>query len=282
MLTIVKTFNNNVVLATQNEQEVVVIGKGVGYQKKPGDILKKQKSDQLYVSSQNNWVEHFSNLFSEIEPKYFDLASKIIAQAQEHLQTTFNSYLLISLTDHLHFAVYRFQQQMNLQNNLLWQIKQLYPTEFAEGLQAVAQLNQTFAVDLGEDEAGFIAMKFVENNLNLAQSQNFSKETKIIEGILNIIKYHFHLTLDYNALETQRLITHLRFFVARHLEAEPPVAADDLLWETLQQQYPEIEAVIVKIVKFLRKNFHIEIASNEKAYLLLHISRLLVRNQMQN
>ncbi|KRL40996.1 CAT RNA binding domain-containing protein [Liquorilactobacillus nagelii] len=40
---IIKIFNNNVVLADQNSHQIVLIGKGLGFQKKPGMTIQSEK-----------------------------------------------------------------------------------------------------------------------------------------------------------------------------------------------------------------------------------------------
>lgn len=38
---VTKTLNNNVVVCTNNDQEVILIGKGIGFNKKEGMALKR-------------------------------------------------------------------------------------------------------------------------------------------------------------------------------------------------------------------------------------------------
>lgn len=71
-----------------------------------------------------------------------------------------------------------------------------------------------------EDEAGFIAIKFVENRLDNPARKNTEQITDLINGILNIIKYQFRITLDLDDINYRRLVTHLEYFAQRIYSSE--------------------------------------------------------------
>lgn len=52
---VTKTLNNNVVVCTNNDQEVILIGKGIGFNKKEGMVL----------NDQTNTIEKIYKLESE-------------------------------------------------------------------------------------------------------------------------------------------------------------------------------------------------------------------------
>jgi beta-glucoside operon transcriptional antiterminator len=135
---IIKIFNNNVVLADQNSHQIVLIGKGLGFQKKPGMTIQSEKIEQIYAPTESKWFSLFNDLLKDISPEYLEIAAQIIHLAEAKLETKFNEYLLISLMDHIHFAVVRHQQQIDIHNEILWEVKHYYPTEFQVGQTAFA------------------------------------------------------------------------------------------------------------------------------------------------
>ncbi|BBP93414.1 hypothetical protein BsIDN1_70320 [Bacillus safensis] len=51
MFKIKKVLNSSVVLAEdQNQQEMVLFGRGIGYGQKPGQMIEEKKRPSLYVS----------------------------------------------------------------------------------------------------------------------------------------------------------------------------------------------------------------------------------------
>lgn len=273
-----KVFNNNVLLAEQQGHEVVLIGKGLGFQKKTGDRVDESLVTKTYTPTADNWLKNFQALMSDIEPDYFELTSEIIDLAEQRLNTTFNGYLLISLTDHIHFAVYRHQRQMDIKNEILWEIKRIYHQEYEVGRQALALIKDRFKVQLPDDEAGFIAMKFVENSLSDSNGDQTVAMTKLINDILNIVKYQLSLTMSEDSLSLQRFLVHLRFFAERLTLKQADESAgteDEFLFEHVSQKYPQAFACVAKIVAFIQKTMAQPVSMNEQIYLTIHIQRML-------
>lgn len=273
-----KVFNNNVLLAEQAGHEVVLIGKGLGFQKKTGDTVDEQLVTKTYAPTQDNWIANFQALMADIEPEYFELASQIIVLAEKQLQTTFNGYLLISLTDHIHFAVYRQQHQMDIKNEILWEIKRIYHQEYQVGRQALTLIKNQFDEQLPEDEAGFIAMKFVENSLADSNPDKTLAMTKLINDVLNIVKYQLSLTMSDDSLSLQRFLVHLRFFAERltlKKDDRSQGEDDEFLYQHVSQKYPRAFDCVQKIVAFIEKTAQQPVSLNEQVYLTMHIQRIL-------
>src|SRR5699024_3117402 len=89
------------------------------------------------------------------------ISADIISFAKSNLNLKLNQSIYVTLTDHINFAIERFEQGINLQNALLWEIKRFYPHEFDLGRYALELVKERIGVELPEDEAGFIALHFV-------------------------------------------------------------------------------------------------------------------------
>lgn len=277
-----KVFNNNVLLADRHGHEVVLIGKGIGFKKKTGDPVDEQQVTKAYTPAGENWINNFQALMADIEPEYFEVASQIIELAEQQLQTTFNGYLLISLTDHLHFAVYRHQHDMDIRNEILWETKRIYRREYQVGQQALTMIKERFDVQLPDDEAGFIAMKFVENSMTNSNADQTLAMTKLINDILNIVKYQLSLTMPVESISLQRFLVHLRFFAERLTLKQGDRSQgndDDFLFEHLSKQYPRAFACVQKIARFVNQTTAQQVSINEQIYLIMHIQRML--NEVQ-
>lgn len=44
---IIKRINNNVVLSKEDEVEVILMGKGIGFQTKPGDLIPAERIEKI-------------------------------------------------------------------------------------------------------------------------------------------------------------------------------------------------------------------------------------------
>lgn len=272
-----KVFNNNVLLVENGSSESVVIGKGLGFQKKVGQIVDEGLISQVYQPVDERWSVLFKELLQDISPEYVEVASQIINLAEAKLQTKFNGYVLIALSDHIHFAVERMQQNMIIKNELLLEIERFYPQEYQIGQQALTIINELVGVMLPLDEAGFIALKFIEKRSN-GGNQQALKMTQLISDIITIVQYQVQMTLDVNSISYQRFIVHLRYFVEKILTDESsgaPEGFDIQMQEHIIKKYPQAYRATQKIQQFIQKTLGKTISGNEEIYLTIHIQRIL-------
>ena len=73
--------------------------------------------------------------------------------------------MYVTLTDHINSAVERYQNGISLKNMMRHEIRKFYPQEYRIGCQAIEWIEKKTGIDLGEDEAAFIAMHIVSSEI---------------------------------------------------------------------------------------------------------------------
>ena len=271
-----KVYNNNIVLA-ENEQllEVVLLGRGIAFQKKAGDEIDPLKIDKTFVLDSPELSSRFITLLQEIPLNHVELSNKIILEAQKKLNVRFHDS--IYLTDHISYALSRYKEGMHIRNALLWEIKKYYAKEYAAALYALEIVEYYEGVVLPEDEAGFIALHFVNAQQNGEEIQHTIIVTETVNEIMSIVKYHYSMELDEDSLNYSRFITHIRFFVRGIVNHEIEMTDDDFLYNQLAGKFQRAESCAEKIKNYFIVNFDIEISKEEIAYLILYINRVTQR-----
>ena len=272
-----QVFNNNVLLANNGDQEVVLVGRGIGFQQRPGMIVEKDKVSQVFAPTDDKWFTLFHDLTQNISAEYLEISARIIQQVGEILHAKFNDYLLISLTDHLDFAVTRYKQGIQIHNEILWEIKNYYPNEYQAASVALEIVNQQIGIRLPEDEAGFIAMKLLESSVDHPQSGDTVKMTKLIGDIVQIVQYQLQIKLDPNTMSYRRFLVHLRFLAERILQKKinDSGSDDDFLFQHLVKKYPTSFECTKKVTAFISGQLQIKLSINEQIYLTMHVQRIL-------
>ena len=181
------------------------------------------------------------------------------------------------MSDHISYALYRSKQKLPLKNNLLWEIKRFYPREYQAAREALKTIAYYENVWLPDDEAGYIALHFVNATQEGEEMQTTIQVTETVQELIKMIQIHFNMSLDETSLSYQRLITHIRYFVRRLFVNEPAGGGDDLLFEQVKSAYPRSYTCVCKIRDYFRMKFHCEITEEEMTYLMLHIRRVTSR-----
>lgn len=265
-----KVLNNNSVLVGQGLKDYIWIGTGIGFKKKPGQEADESKIERIFILQKRS-TQRLMNLLQEIPVEYATLADDIINYAKENLAYDFSDAIYISLTDHI-FNTIRLQKEgIVLKNQLFWEIRKFYPSEFAVGEKAIELINQKFDILLDECEGSYIAMHFINAQLNSSQGiENIEDITKKIKDIISLISLHNRVIIDEDSLAFERFVTHLRFFFKR-LETSPSVNRSNSLLEHVIIKYPEAYETVKLIEKYLEK----ELVEEEQLYLTLHIQKII-------
>jgi beta-glucoside operon transcriptional antiterminator len=275
---IAKVINNNVISVMDDQnKELVIMGRGIAFQKRPGDVVEQEKVEKIFKLDNKDISEKFKTLLYDIPLEYMEISEAIINYAKETLGKKLNESIYVSLTDHIVFAIERSKKGLLITNALLWEIKRIYKDEFEIGLKAIEKINNKIGIKLPEDEAGFIAMHIVNAELN-EEMPNVVNITKLIQDVLNIVKYHFKIDIDEDSLNYFRFLTHLKFFAQRLFGGTSLVSKDDFLYEMMKEKYKDAFACVKKIRDYIEKEHGQDLTKEEMAYLAIHIERVVNRN----
>jgi len=270
---IAKILNNNVVVVLDEQgREQVVMGRGLAFQKRIGDVVPKENIEKVFALQSDELVHRLGELLSQIPLEVMTTCDRIIGLATQRLGKLQES-LYITLTDHCYFAIERQKKGLAIKNVLLWEIKRLYPKEFELGQQARAIIAQRLDVQLDEDEAGFIALHLVTAQLH-SEMPEVMHVTRVMQEILQLVKYSLQLEYDEESLSYQRFVTHLKFFAQRMLTRTVVADDDASLHTAVKDNYAKAWGCAEKIAWHLQKSYQRELTTEEIMFLTIHIERV--------
>lgn len=278
---ITKVLNNNVVI-TENEQkeEMVVMGRGLAFQKKVGQSVDESKIEKTFVLQNTGISEKLDLLLKDTSEKYLNIAYEILEYAKSRLPYKLDEYLYVALTDHISFAISRYHQGIQLKNTLLYEIRKYYKQEFEIGIKALDFIEEETGICLDEDEAASIALHLVNSQITGENMDIAVKVTTMVNNVLNIVKYHFQMDLDENSINYERFLTHLRYFAIRFIKKEKMEdTVDNFLHEQISQKYEQAYECTKKIALYLKKEFDWKLPKDEEVYLTVHIHRVTFRQK---
>ncbi|WP_392551541.1 PRD domain-containing protein [Orbus wheelerorum] len=275
-----KILNNNVIVTLDKlNNELIIMGRGIAFKKKEGDIIDESLIEKQFSLNNKETLPRFAELLSEIPTEVITVSEIIINHAKSVLGEKLQDSIYISLTDHINFSIERHKQGFDIPNGFLWEIKKLYPKEFKIGEYALQIIKQRLNVGLPEDEAGFITFHIINAQLNDTMP-NIVTMTKVMREILNIVKYHFKFEYDEESLTYQRFITHLKFFAQRVINGNFSSSEDISLYEIVKEKYHQSYLCTNRIDMHLIQQYEHPLTDDESLYLTIHIERL--RKELQH
>ncbi|MDR0124185.1 MULTISPECIES: BglG family transcription antiterminator LicT [Bacillus] len=276
---IIKVLNTSVVLAKRDDgKEIIVMGKAIGFKNKQGSLIQESDIQKIYVLEDQSTSNDLAELMRETPEEFLIMTDEIISYAKRRLSTHLNEHLYISLTDHLFMATKRFKENLTIQNRLLWEVKKFYPEEFSIGMHALELIEKQLGIQLPEEEAANIAFHLVNAQQTKDNLNQIVMMTNMVKDILNIIKMHYKIDIPTDTINYSRFLTHLQFFVQRLLENKMLKTDDHDLMDQIMRKYPEEVKCVEKIEKYIKTNVDYTISNDEKMYLIIHVNRVVQRN----
>ena len=264
-----KILNNNVVISEENQEEVILMGRGLAFGRKVGQEIPDELIEKRYVLSENR-----RQLLMELPAEVMEMSDKIISFAREKLQKKLKDTAFLAMADHIHGVLLRLEDDIYLKNFLMWDIKRFFPIEFEVGQYAKQLLSAYIGKELPEDEAAFIALTLV--NAELENGDGTARDlTMMMEEIMTIVKYSLEISLDEEDIYLERFMTHLKFFCERVLtNSGNRDLEDNEMFDLLKCKYPLAYETTRKIAEFLKQTRNYQTSEDEQLYLTIHLSRM--------
>ncbi|RGY97958.1 PRD domain-containing protein [Clostridium sp. AM58-1XD] len=272
-----KVLNNNVaVVLDEKGQEKIVMGKGICFKKKAGDEISQDIIDKVFFLSGEEAHNKFQVLIQDIPMEHIAVGEEIISEAGRRLGKKLNDMIYISLIDHVHTSIVRCLDGVTVKNAMLWDIRRFYRDEYQIGLWALDLIEEKCMVRLPEDEAGFIALHLANAQMDQEIMHNMYEITRVMQEIINIVKYYFRIEFNEDDVYYYRFITHLKFFAKRLVEHCIYREDDnDDLWALIREKYQEAYRCVEKITQFIEKKYEYQLSREEQLYLTIHIERVV-------
>jgi len=272
---VLKVFNNNVVLARDDSgREVVLTGRGLGFQAKAGMTVDADKVVQTFIPDAQTDAAQLSAFLTEIPPEHLSLAADILRQAQGTLGTSFGQAMIIPLADHLTFAIRRVRQGLVLEYPLRAEVSHLYPAELRAARDAVALARERTGVALPDDEAVPIALHFVNALFASDDLARTFQMTEVFQQVFAVLESAYQRTFDTESINAARFITHLRYFFARvHAETQLDQELGSFT-SAIRLSYPDAYRCAIGVRAILELRLGQSVTEDETAYLTMHIARL--------
>ena len=268
-----KALNNNVILAFDKtkKEEVVLVGKGIGFGKKEGQVtvLSENEIEKSFLAFDESAKKEYYQLISQLDSKIIGVSEEIIAMAEKEFGPL-NSHIHIALTDHISFAIDRIKSGLEMSNPFIYEIKALYADEFRIGKRAEQMIKDETGVDISESEVGFIALHIHSARQSKKVGETI-KDTKFLTDLVNIIEEELSVNIDNTGLTYSRLINHLRASISRMEERKH---ITNPLLDTIKEQFGESYGIATKLGKYIHKTKDVHVSDDELGYLALHIERI--------
>ena len=272
-----KALNHNTLIAIsmENNQEYLLIGKGIGFGKKVSERFEIPENIECTVYSLHEQTERGKamELIKGIDPVYLEIAGKVLAKSEE-VFGKIDKRILFPMADHIAFAVQRIRANEQISNPLTDDIRALFHMEYKTAECVKDILWEMLQVEIDEHEIGYIALHIhsaIEDE-NVALSMQIAMA---VRECIRMIEEETGQTIDVMSLSYNRLMNHIRYMVARSIKGEKlKLNMNDYM----SVKFPKSFWMATEVCKQLEKQLHRNSPLDEVeiGYLAMHIERVLM------
>ncbi|MGC5326825.1 glucose PTS transporter transcription antiterminator GlcT [Brevibacillus sp. SYSU BS000544] len=272
--TIERAFNNNVVLVKESltDAEIILLGKGIGFSKKPGDQLETSDTriEKKFRLEDQNHIKQYRSLLNQVDESVIGLSEEIIAIVAKELNSPLNEHVHVALPDHIQFAIHRLRNGLEIVNPFLFEIQTLYPKEFALAKRASQMIEERFAIQIPESETGFLTLH-IHSAANASPVSSTVRFTNLIKELVEQVENQMSVRLEKDSVEYARLITHLRFAIERIRQGK--VVVNPLL-DRIKQMCGDSYTLAESLSQLITERLEIAVPEDEVGYIAMHLYRL--------
>lgn len=265
-----KVFNNNIILVNSESKEKILFAKGIGFAKKPGEIIKKGTLvDKIFTIENNENRINFNNMIETVESDFFAVCEEGIYEVSKKINKELNENIHIALIDHLQFAVKRMKSNEIIENPFLVEIQTLYSKEFSLAKMVGKRVADYCKVEIPDGEIAFIALH-IHSAINDGNISNSLKSNYLGSTIVEHVENRLDIKIDRHSLDYARFLTHIKFAVQRILENR---VVDNQLGEMIKNTYKESYLIGVEVAEIIGKELKVKVKDDEITFLTIHIER---------
>jgi beta-glucoside operon transcriptional antiterminator len=264
---IVRNINNNVSLCKDSKnRELIIFGKGIGFLK-VNEEVPLSKIERTFYNVNKNYLD----VIASIPENVLEVSSKIVDMANIKLGVNYESNVVLSLADHINYAIQREQNNISVKLPLLYEIRRLYPKEIEIGIDAVKLISNELNVNLPNDEVAGIVLHLVNYGIknNPIDEKN---EEELIANCTKLIEDKFNIKLDRSSFNYFRFVSHLHYLFSRITEQ---IESDnEQIYKMIKNKFPDIYDCTIRIRDYLCKTLDFKLSDEELLYLMIYINRL--------
>ena len=273
---VIKALNNNMVLIKEQGVEKILLAKGIGFNKKFGDILEDNlEVDKVFSIEDKKNQENLKEVYNRVDGEFVAICEEALAEISEELGEELNETIHIGLIDHLAIAMKRLKNKEQINNPFIVEIETLYSVEFEMAKKIVNKLQDKYEIDFPEGEIGFITLH-IHSARNGKMLSNSIKYSYLSKKIIIYIEEKFNSKIDKRSLDYARFLSHVRFTIERVLT--DTVLKNDLT-EIIKKSYPISYEIAEGASKIIEETLDKKVCDDEVAYIAMHVERFRVALQ---
>lgn len=271
MYRITKVLNHNAVIALRadDNQECIIMGKGIGFGKKVTQQIEARPEDIVYSLQEDTERGAAKEITKSVSPVCLEIANEVLNEA-ERVFGKVDRNILFPMADHIEYAIRRIHDHEQISNPLTDDIRVLFHMEFKVAKCIEALLWERMQIRIDDDEIGYVALH-VHSAIEEEKVSQAMQTARTVRECISMVEKETGKNIDVMSLAYNRLMNHVRYMVARVLNGEKlKLNMNDYM----EVKFPKAFQIARTVCEQVGHSLKCELEEVEIGYLAMHIERV--------
>lgn len=272
---VVKKINNNVAICKDSSgRELIAFGKGIGFPPTPYVLTDLRKIERTFYNVSSQYI----SMLNDIPYEIIQFTAEQMLAVQDALPYETTSNLVLTLADHIAFAIERSQKGIYVRMPSIYEIALNYPAEVKIGRLFVSEIKKKLCVALPKNEVQGIAMHLINAQDGTKLSETVPEVEQYYDEILahttQIIEQELNIQVQQDTFNYARFATHIQYLLTRALENKQIDSRNLLMYQSVRDEFPKISDCVDRICTYYEDKWGLKLSEEEKLYLIMHVNRV--------
>ncbi|MBC9714237.1 PRD domain-containing protein [Streptomyces sp. TRM66268-LWL] len=270
-----RVLNNNVVLARDDKgEEVIVTGRGIGFNSRQGKPIDPSLIVRVFVPADGRDPDHVAETLALIDEEVLRAVVIALGEAGIEGRESTRPTLAIAVADHVAGALDRAKRGIVIEYPLRAETQTLYATEYAQAERLLAAINERVDPKLEPSEATALALHLVNAGFASGDLSFTYTMTGVIQQMLAVVGERYGLDVSQQSMNAARFITHVRYLFVRIQQHRQLKGHESTIGKGIRQHYPDATNTAQQLATIVELRLGEKLSEDEVSYLALHVARM--------
>lgn len=269
-----KVLNNNVVIVVDTAgRERVLMGRGIGFQLKPDDVIDPARVEKTFVLDEAGDRGKATQLLTDAPYDVVEAVMRGVEVAERHLGRDLGRRLAIAVIDHIQFVLERLDKGIRIPSASMPELRILHPDESGAADAMAAEIARSLDRELPAEESVFLTMHL----LNATRDEPNGTAALLfrrVQHVVATVERGLGVRLDVEDPNYARFVLHVQFLLQRLVNRTMLASGDTSFFEFAKRSYPRSYAIAEDVKAYVKAATESELTDEELLYLIVHVERL--------
>jgi beta-glucoside operon transcriptional antiterminator len=249
------------------------MGRGLGFQLKPSDIIDPAKVEKTFVLDAGADGDRERQLLADVPYSIIEAVTRAVDEAERMLGRQLDRHLTIAIIDHVNYVLERLDRGVRIPTTTMPELRVLYPEEYGAAQRMAESISAALERELPPEESVFLTMHLL-NATRDEPNGTAALLLRRVQHVVDVVEQDLGVRLDAASPDYARFVLHIQFLLQRLVNRTMLSSGDTSFFEFAKHSYPRSFAIAEQVKAYVHGATGSQLTDEELLYVIVHVERL--------